>query len=381
MVMDKIWIVHIKCGSGHTKAAQAVWDVLKEDRDVALLNLTDFGLSSFKYIYETGYGFLIKYFPLVWFLLYKLFSNRFFCNSLLFQHLLIFGKFIRKIKAEKPEVVITTHFFASQLVAYLKRKGFISSKLITIITDFGVHRFWVNRSTDYYITASQEATGQLRKQYAINSEKIHNYGIPLRQQFYEHIDCSLKDKYQKPDNITTVLIFSGGLGIGPFELLIDKLYKKCGILTIYGRNKNIGAYIRNLERPLYLKGFEYKEEVWELMRLSDIVVTKAGGLSVSECIALKKPIIFMSAIPGQESYNINFVLKNKLGFYPGSNRRLLETIEWLVNNPDRLKEIENNFSQFEVQNSPLLIGELIDSIVSNTFRGTRDEGRGMKDEG
>jgi len=375
--MSKIWVVHIRCGSGHTKAAEAVHNVLAEKFDPELLNLADSSARIFKYFYESGYSLLVRCFPQVWFLIYRVFAIKLFSQILLWQNRLIFRRFIKSIIKENPDVLISTHFFVSQIAAGLKRKGLIDSKLITVITDYGVHRLWINNPTDFYITASQDVADEFKKKHAINPEKIKAFGLPLRQEFYKLPDTGLRKRYQEPDNITTVLLFSGGLGIGPFKLLIDKLYKKCGLLVVYGKNKGIESYIKRIENPVYLKGFEYKEEIWELMGLADFVVTKAGGLSVSECIAFKKPMVFMSAVPGQEYYNIDFVVQNKLGFYPGNNQKLIETIEWLVSNPENIEALNRNFDKVAVQNSPLLIRELVCSIVSNTSR--RESRKGPSD--
>jgi len=199
---------------------------------------------------------------------------------------------------------------------------------------------------------------KLTQTYHIDSDKIKVWGLPLRRDFFNNAVSSLSEKYKKPENIFIFLLFSSEFGVGPLKKVIKEFCKKCGIFVIYGRNSAVKRYIASLRNPLYLLTFDYKEEIWELMRLSDLVVTKAGGLSVFECIARKKPILFMHSFYGQERSNVDFVLRHGLGFNPKTPQELINTISSIINNPNLLIKINKNFDKINVQDSAFMIKQL-----------------------
>ena len=98
------------------------------------------------------------------------------------------------------------------------------------------------------------------------------------------------------------------------------------------------------------------------MQLSDLIVTKAGGLSVYECIAIQKPIVFMHSIYGQETHNVEFVLRNGLGFNPKTPQELISIIHKILDNPDTLNRIHDNFRKIHVEDCAVKVKELALSI-------------------
>ncbi|MBN2120470.1 MAG: hypothetical protein JW734_05405 [Candidatus Omnitrophica bacterium] len=352
-----MWIGYVSCGSGHKKAAQAIHQVLSPGTSF-LFDLMDFSPGVVKFIYEQGYKLLVKYLPFIWRFIYFIYSYSFFSRILLFSHRLIFRSFLKKIIKENPQVVISTHFFFSQLVSFLKQKKLLDCRHITVVTDYGVYPLWVNKDTDYYIAATEKVKSQLVDFYKVEPDRVKVWGLPLRRGFFTAVKEGLEGKYKKPDNIFTIFLFSSEFGIGPFKRIIEAFYKKCGLIVIYADNKHIRDYIASLKEPLYLLGFDYKEEIWDLLDLCDLVVTKAGGLSISESLLKKKPMVFIHAIPGQEDYNIKFILDNGLGFNPKGIQDLIETINKIVDNPEILAKLNKSFDKINVQDCALKIKEL-----------------------
>ncbi len=362
--MTKIWIGYVSCGLGHKKAASALAEVFgKKERYV--FNLLDFGF--FKAFYEEGYRILVGRFPLLWRLIYKIYFLNFFKKTLLSIHLFIFKGFIKEIIKANPPILISTHFFLSQLVSYLKAKKEISTKLITVVTDYGVHPLWLNIFTDYYVVSTSQQKALLFKKSGVSQDRIKTWGIPLRREFLERQNLDLLEaKYKKPKDIFCILLFCSSFGLGPLKEIIERFYKRCGIFVIYGKRKKIkNLLVDILGKSLYLLGFEYKEEIWELMELSDVIVTKPGGLSVSEAIAKRKPLLFMHSFYGQEKENLKYVLKNNLGFYPGSKDKLINTIDSFIRDRSSLLKIKENLRKIEFPDSALRIKELVKTLLGN----------------
>jgi len=356
--MSRIWVGYVGCGSGHKKAAEAIRDVFENREILFYFNLSDLAHPAVKFFYEQGYRLAVGYLPILWRFLYNIYFLDFSRRLLNLTNLFIFKIFADFIVRENPGVIVSTHFFISQIVSSLKERGLINSKLITVITDFGIHPLWISKNTDYYIAATRHTASILKQTYNITSDKIKTWGMPLRREFLTSTSSSLPERYKKPENLFTFLLFSSEFGIGPFKKVIEDFCNKCGIFVIYGRNSAVKRYIEALKNTLYLLAFRHKEEIWELMQLSDLVITKAGGLSIYECIAMRKPVVFMHSIYGQEAGNVDFVLKHGLGFNPETPQELITTLRNIVDDPGVLDRIHDNFKKIEVEDCALKIREL-----------------------
>ncbi len=354
----KIWIGYVSCGFGHKKAAEAVYQAFDKQPKPYLFNLLNFMPISLKLIYEKGYALVVKYCPALWAYLYRFSHNSFLLAGGRFFNFLAAGRFVRYLKKENPDVIISTHFIVSEISGFLKHKGLIKSRIITVITDYTANPVWISKGVDFYITACEEVKDILCGRFGIEKEKVFSWGIPLRGDFYRKDFSDMKKKYGIPEGVFTLLLFSGRFGIGPFKTIVDKFSGKFAILAVYGKNSAVGRYLKNVRGPLFLRSFKFKEDVHELMRSADLTVTKAGGLSVSECIALKKPMVFMKVIPGQEDANADFVVRNGLGFRPKNLKGLLGIIDKISGNPEMLEHTRDNFANISFENSAVRIKKL-----------------------
>ena len=156
-------------------------------------------------------------------------------------------KLLRLLREEKPDLIISTHPFGSQMCAYLKRKGKINSKIATILTDFAPHDQWLvgSEQTDYFFVANEKM-----KKYIINKgiddSKVHITGIPISSKFLkEYNRTKILKKYELEDNKLNVLFFGGGeFGLGKSKTIsiFESFVKYDGdvqIIAISGKNKTM----------------------------------------------------------------------------------------------------------------------------------------------
>ncbi len=324
----KILITYVSAGAGHFKAAEALYFYCQKhkDWDVRLVDALDYANPFFKKGYSGIYTFLVSRMPQVWggfFALldipwmqwfYRRVRRLFnFCNA---WH---FHEFLRE---EKFDCILSTHFMPTEVAAALKRSKRIDSKVITVVTDFDVHRIWIAKGVDCYTAASDWTKNKL-KTLGIPDDQICVSGIPTDEKFAQNFDrLELKKKLGLQEEVFTVLIATGSFGIGPIQELVEELSKEgFQVLVICGHNKDL---LERLQRkPLHLvKAFGFVSNVHELMAVSDVMVTKPGGLSISEALVIQLPLIFFHPIPGQEANNIK-VLKN---YGIGSTAQTIEEI-------------------------------------------------------
>jgi processive 1,2-diacylglycerol beta-glucosyltransferase len=348
----KVIITYASAGAGHFRAAQAVYLYLKEKYPSLGLSLIDIlkytnRFSKLNYLY--GYSFLIRYLPHFWYAGYWLTSVRFL--RFLTRGLTRFfngtssNRFREFIIQENPDCIVSTHFFPSEICANLKSTGSIASRLITVITDFTLHPFWISKGTDIYIAASAETKRQLLRE-GIEEENIKDSGIPVSQKFLKSLDREEITERLGLRNEFTVLIMTGSFGFGPLERIVENLSKDAQLIVICAANKKLYAKLKRKNTPgTYV--FGYVENIQELMAVSDIIISKPGGLSISEALIMELIPIFISAIPGQETGNAKVLLSQGIGFMPKKISEIRNIVLNFKNHPEMSEVIRNRIRKLK----------------------------------
>ena len=337
----KVFIIHASAGAGHTKAAEAIHDYFSnhcsgvESRLVDVLDGTG---SFYKFSYRHGYTYLIRHAVWLWaaaFWITDFKPVRFLIRRLTaFSNLLNTRSFSRFLTRENPDYIISTHFLPSEIAAVLKKHKAITSKLITVITDFGVHPFWVNNGTDLYVVASS-ATKHVLMLEGVSEEKIKDFGIPVKEKFIKtHDRKALCLKLGIDADKFTVLIMTGSFGIGPIEGIAGLLYQDVQVLVVCALNKELYEHLE-AKKLSNVKVYEFVDNPDELMAVSDLIITKPGGLSISEILNTELIPIFISPIPGQERENVSVLSKFGIGFLPRSTKDIRDIVLDLKANPDK----------------------------------------------
>lgn len=284
--------------------------------DIKNVDILDYTNAFFKFSYPTVYLFLINRTPFLWGVLYYLLDipivDLFVTPLRRFLHNLNSKKFIDFICGYNPDIVISTHFLPSDIISSLKRKKQFSGKLITVITDLLPHCFWLAWYSDYF-TAGIEKTKKELLRRGIREDKIKVLGIPCDPVFAvsDEKETVLK-KLGLELNYFNILIMSGGFGTGPIREIVDNasmlrpdIKEKIQIIVICGRNENLVKALNKRAEKLRLRAriFGYMDNVNEFMSVSDLIITKPGGLTISEALSKNLPMIIVQPIPGQESRN------------------------------------------------------------------------------
>ncbi len=315
----KILVIYATAGAGHRRAAEAIYQGLKSSPQfqVTLADVLDHTNRFYKILYSGTYTFFISKIPPVWGILFQILD----CRSLL-PIINLFRRTFNAINArrfhhflvkENFDYILSTHFFPNEVAAYLKRKGLIRSQIISVITDYDVHQIWLAEGIDYYCVAC-ELTKRKLLQLGIKENYVVITGIPVDEKFIQPWNkAELRKKLGLKENIFTVLVATGSFGIGPIEEIINlSLPLGFQVIVVCGHNKVL--YDR-LSRSVRVGGKIYGlvKNMDELMAVSDMMITKPGGLSITEALVTGLPLIFFSAIPGQETNNIKILSQYGVG--------------------------------------------------------------------
>lgn len=313
----KILLMSVRAGYGHHSAAQALIDCFNSHGiECEMLDTLTYANKLLGDFVQNGYLFVTKYLKKPYGKAYMHFDKRTKPYSKHSLTAALFNKIACKvsgyIKNYKPDCIIATHSFAAVIISILKKQGIINCPMFGVVTDFTIHPYWESTSLDYYITPNELLnTAAIKK--GISLEKILPLGIPVKKAFSATEDKTEIRSKLKIDDKRTVMVMMGSMGFGSLENIIEELddyNADFQIICICGSNKKMLKKIskRNWKKAVYTFGFI--NNVNEYMDASDIIITKPGGLTTSEALSKKLPLILNSPIPGQEDRNMEFLLNS-----------------------------------------------------------------------
>jgi len=216
---------------------------------------------------------------------------------------------LQEVLGSDPLAVVTTHFFPMIKLGWARQRGLLEAPLIEVITDYGTHAVWAEPGADAYCAPHGRASDDLVR-HGISPDLVIPTGIPVRAAFGAIAPIH-------PGKRMHVLVTSGGFGVGPVSRVLRSLapIPNLSVTVVCGQNPHLVERVTNLSNALALDarviGFE--REMPARIAEADIVVTKPGGLTVSECLAAGRPLILVGAVPGQESLNEAWVTEQGAG--------------------------------------------------------------------
>ncbi|MCL2161590.1 MAG: hypothetical protein FWH56_06865 [Betaproteobacteria bacterium] len=310
--------LHATAGAGHTRAAEALADASAVlELPAQTVDTLDCTRKSFKHIYSKSYVNLVQKMPALWGYLYdKYDAKRSDSKSQKFRLLLqkINTKnFLRTIHDIDPAAIVCTHFLPLELLNDLKRKGKFGLPLIGVVTDISPHSFWVYPHVDRYYVASADSQRELLRK-GIPEERIQVSGIPIAPVFADSRPAPKARAALGLPAKPTVLLMSGGFGVGPIASILHSFAEHtadCSLVVVAGKNAELRAQCEEIAAalPVDVTVYGFVNFIHELLDATDFVVTKPGGLTLSEILAKGKPMMLVAPIPGQEQRNCEYLLE------------------------------------------------------------------------
>ena len=345
----KVLVFSASFGNGHLRAAEAVIEGIRIKEPSAKIIHLDFGDFLNKRINTTIksiYSEIIKYIPRLW--------GRFYYKTAQVQprskgqHLLNHlgrNEFLKYIQVFKPDFIVCTYPTVSSILAQLRHEQLLRVPVITVITDYTVHSHWVHQGVDGYVVACTEVKESLES-WGISEQRIYVRGIPVSPKFEEEMDSEkIRAKLGLKSDLPTFLVMGGSYGILKSakricKKLADSLVP-VQVIVVCGKNKKLYLSLEEViaqGRNSMLR-FEFVDNVEELMSVSDLIITKAGGLTVSEALTKHLPLVIYKPIPGQEEENAHFVQRIGAGYVAGNEAELEHLLNRFLRHPEDIEKM------------------------------------------
>jgi processive 1,2-diacylglycerol beta-glucosyltransferase len=317
--MARITVCSVSAGAGHLRAAEAVCAAARaRGHEAVHIDVMDLVPRLFRKVYADSYLGVVEKRPALWGYLYHV-SDRPKADTLAGRlrravERLNTRRLTARLAETAPDAVVCTHFLPAQILARLKGLGRFAPPVWTVVTDFDVHALWIH-PVDGYAVASEEVAVRLRDRDPA-ARRIAVTGIPISPVFAAPppravAAAELGLDHGKP----TFLLMSGGFGVGAIDLLAERILSVPGdfqLVALAGRNAELLARLEALalRHPGRLRPMGFTKTIERVMACADLAISKPGGLTTAECLAVGLPMLVVSPIPGQEERNADHLLEH-----------------------------------------------------------------------
>lgn len=349
----RILIFSASTGGGHKRAAAALEEKFKAINPDLVVRVVD-GLRSIGKVYDKtvckGYYIMATKIPPVYGTFYKITDkDNIIYKAVMKSNAMMAEKLLETIDAFQPDIVIMCHAFISAMVSKLKQQGKIKAKVISLITDYNSHRTYISPNIDAYVLAEPQMALKLQEEYKVDEAKIFPLGIPTFDKFSEG---GKKEEICAREGLdpqkTTVLLMAGSFGVSGVLRFYEQLAqanRDLQLIVITGRNEKLyekfKRHIAELGTEKNTKLLFFVDNVEDYMHVSDLIVTKPGGLTVTESLACGLPMAIYSAYPGQELDNVKFLISQNAAVLVDKELGA-EQILGLLQSPRTLQVMKDN---------------------------------------
>lgn len=373
----RIAILTLSVGAGHVRAAEVVQRALLdggEPLEVRILDAIELGRRWFYWLYVAPYWWMLQHAPGLW---RRLFDRRQRKGHRATAPRWVFRRgcveVLRQLKSFAPHQVIATEIGAAEIAALGKREGWFNSPVLAVQTDFQTEPPWVQREIDVYAVGSDEAKSQLIG-WGVSPHRIVLCGIPVDPAFSlpfdkEEVAHALGLDARRP----VVLVMGGGMGPMPLDQVVLML-ERCGlpvqVLAVCGHHEIQRQRLEQLRGKvaLDLHVFGWSESIPELMSAADLLVSKPGGVTIAEALAVGVPIVLTHPIPGPEERHLDYLVRNGVAVRARTLGELPQIVQRMLGAPQKLAEIRRRAQELARPDAAHAVAQVARALLeTSTF--------------
>ena len=373
--LTKVLILSASYGEGHHQAAVAVREALVEahpDVEVRIIDYMQMVHPTLNLFARYFYIKSVRFAPSLYGFFYKG-TSKLKPTSLIQRRLNQLGleDIAEFLDEYQPNYILSTFPTPAGVISMLKKQGLCRIPSATVITDHAIHSQWIHDNTDHYFVGSEHVRRGLVTR-GIPSDRISVTGIPISAKFMEKKDKdSIRASMGLESDQPTLLIMAGSYGVmSDIEEICGELFhsdKRMQIIVVSGRNEKLRLQLEALAadatNPVLVFGFT--REVDQLMAISDLMVTKAGGLTISEALAMELPMLLYRPIPGQEVQNTSYLVKSHVAVFARTRKQVMQLVYRLFfEDQGKLERMRNHAKNIQKRTAAQDIARILVEVES-----------------
>jgi UDP-N-acetylglucosamine:LPS N-acetylglucosamine transferase len=346
----KYLLLYLNTGGGHLAPAKSIANCIDKlsahSIEPVLIDGFEKANKIVQYVVEDGYRKLQsggKWFYAFLYALYNIpiitFINDIVLSSSIAPYL------EKRILEENPEKIIIFHFFLIRPVYRIIKKNRLNNQVFTVVTDpFTAHPFWFINKKQHFILFSERLKKHALK-IKVPEANLHVFPFILDEKFSSPIPAenipALKKQYGFDPSKKMVLIFGGGDGIPKGKNILELLLNPhidLNIGIVSGKDEELFNDAMGLKKRYEVPNvqvFGYVDFIYDLLNISDFVITKAGASATMEILHLNKIPIIIDYIWGQEKGNMEYIRDNNMGIFERDITKIPSILIELLNNKEK----------------------------------------------
>ena len=365
--MKILFLPLFKMPSGHHRVADALTGIVEKRTkkiECSKIDLLSYSSKMLERAVSQVYLKWIKHTPNTYDWAYKHFAYTPSHKHCSFRGMEFFflNKLEKLIEEERPDTIVCTHGFPSLLMSRLKNKGRCDIPVINVYTDYFVNDIWGRDGIDYHLVPTKEVKQQMVQDYGLDEKRILVTGIPVHETFLDRM------QEKTPTHVTgkTILVAGGSSGLGDITGLVKRADPQLAFnyIILCGNNEALFKELAALNNPKVtpLPYISSREDMNQLYDQADAIITKPGGITVSEALTKHLPIFIHSALPGQEDVNLQYLMDKKWVYTLDHNTPFESQMAAVLNNELEMRKwkraVNDYFSSLEMNDPRMLFNFL-----------------------
>jgi processive 1,2-diacylglycerol beta-glucosyltransferase len=346
----RVLFCYITPFSGHQKAAEAVMTAMRRLNprvETQGINSVSYATPFLGKVVSRVYLQILKHAPQVWDFLYDNPQVEEATRDLRrLLHMVNTRKIFKLIREYRPRCLVCTQAIPVGILSALKQRGKLNLPLVGVVTDFGVHGYWLSRHVDLYLVPTEEIRRALIRR-GIRESRVRVTGIPTDPVFAVKGQPTVERERLglRPDR-PTVLVMGGSYGLGALEQVLAALRSLPAspqVVAVCGSNRRLWRRLHDRfasDRAVRL--FGPTRGVSRLMEAADVLISKPGGLTSAEALVKGLPFVMINPIPGQEERNARYLLRHGAAARADTMEELTDTVGTLLTDERRREKLSEN---------------------------------------
>jgi processive 1,2-diacylglycerol beta-glucosyltransferase len=340
----KVLLAYASVGSGHEQAAHALGEVF-EQRGWATryVDFLDEAPAPMRFVMRDAYLQLVRILPLAYDLAFQHTVTQDLREAERTSRLLAnvgYRRLQELALMEAPDAIVSTNLWPTLALSKVKRHRMQGTPLINCFTDYVLQTLYMSKGVNWHVSANEQVTATFEATHRRLREPIYSFGIPVRPAFaVHHAREEARAMLGIPQEAHLAVVTGGGLGLGHILEACDTLTSRpfgepITVMALCGNNTDVQGQIGTLavaRSPRHtITAVGWTDQVPAYMQAADLLVSKAGGVTLAEAAAVGVPLVIFEPLPGQETANVRFLAQHEAACATEDAAQLLRAADELM---------------------------------------------------